>query len=127
MSGEPAADTNHLATPAGRLTWLGFGLLVAGVALLGLVCAYGVHDSCYDPGPPVARPTAGTARDIYCVGVETIGLWPLLVTAPIVLVVGGILALGRRTRPSLWCAAAVSVLAVVHLIVVGSLAYNYTV
>jgi hypothetical protein len=96
------------------------------VALVGVLCALGVHSACFNPPPPVSVPDPGTPRAEYCSAVIGAKPWILLTIVPCALV-----AVAARVvrRPGLIFALAIAICVVLiaNVIVANDLGASMTI
>jgi hypothetical protein len=122
-----AMITASTGASAGRRSGLAAGLVVT-VAAVGVLSALLVRSACVDPGPPVARPDAGTDRAGYCGVVHGPWLWLLLLAAPVVVTAGAaLLARGRARWLLVAIATAAACGALANVFIVHSLEFAYTI
>lgn len=126
-SAAPATASGPPPTDPGRLTPGTVVLMAAVVGIVAVACALNIHGACTNPGPPVRAPEPGTARADVCAAVDTAGYVLLPVLVPVLLVLAGAAACGRRRRPSIAALIAGLVVAVGQAATVGSLDYATTI
>ena len=97
------------------------------VALIAGICAYGVHQGCFHPGPPVSRPGAGTPRGEYCSFVNPKAPWISLTLGPTILM--ALVGVGLRKHLRLLAAAAllIGLLLIANAAVANSLDFSTTI
>jgi hypothetical protein len=115
------AVPSHEAEPSSFPAWLALLALTAGVAVVALACAAGVHQACFHPPPPVDRPDPGTPRGEYCAAVLPWHPWLSLTLGPCLLVIALWMALPRRRVLVVGLAVAVCVALIANAAVVNSL------
>jgi hypothetical protein len=100
---------------------LGMGVLC--IVLIAVICAAGVRNGCFHPGPPQLRPERGTARAGYCDAINAWKPWLSLTLAPTL----GMVAFGWVVRRHGWLIWLVTVLigclVAANAIVANSLTY----
>jgi hypothetical protein len=113
-----SVQSHEARSPTSSGVWLGgLALQIAALLVVAVPLALAVRHGCIDPGPPVDRPVAGTARADYCNAIGGSTPWLLLVLLPVAVVTATSFVVRARS----WWAGWISVLIVVAVLGLNAL------